>query len=35
MERFSNISMAVVRRLPKYYRHLGEIKKKDIKRVSS
>lgn len=35
MERFSNISMAVVRRLPKYYRYLGEIKKKDIKRVSS
>lgn len=35
MERFSNISMAVVRRLPKYYRHLGEIRKRDIKRVSS
>ncbi len=35
MERFSNISMAVVRRLPKYYRHLGEIRKKNIKRVSS
>ncbi len=35
MERFSNISMAVVRRLPKYYRHLGEIRKRNIKRVSS
>ena len=35
MERFSSISMAVVRRLPKYFRYLGELKKKDIKRVSS
>ena len=35
MERFSNISMAVIRRLPKYYRYLGEMKKKDIRRVSS
>ncbi len=35
MERFSNISMAVVRRLPKYYRYLGEMLNNDIKRVSS
>lgn len=35
MERFSNISMAVVRRLPKYYRYLGDLKNNDIKRVSS
>ena len=35
MERFSSISMAVIRRLPKYHRYLGELKKNDIKRVSS
>ncbi|MDD2481624.1 MAG: redox-sensing transcriptional repressor Rex [Lutispora sp.] len=35
MERFSSISMAVVRRLPKYHRYLSELKKNDIKRVSS
>jgi redox-sensing transcriptional repressor len=35
MERFSNISMAVVRRLPKYYRYLGELLNNEIKRVSS
>ncbi len=35
MERFSNISMAVVRRLPKYHRYLGELLNNDIKRVSS
>jgi redox-sensing transcriptional repressor len=35
MERFSSISMAVVRRLPKYFRYLGELKKNDVKRVSS
>lgn len=35
MERFSNISMAVVRRLPKYRRYLEELLKSDIKRVSS
>lgn len=35
MERFSNISMAVVRRLPKYYRYLEELLRNDIKRVSS
>lgn len=31
----SKISMAVVRRLPKYYRYLCELIEKDIKRVSS
>ncbi|NLN48594.1 MAG: redox-sensing transcriptional repressor Rex [Clostridiales bacterium] len=35
MERFSSISMAVVRRLPKYHRYLGEIGKRGINRVSS
>ena len=35
MERFSNISMAVVRRLPKYYRYLGELLSNEIKKVSS
>lgn len=35
MERFSNISMAVVRRLPKYHRYLEELLNNDIKRVSS
>lgn len=35
MERFSNISMAVVRRLPKYHRYLGELLNNEIKRVSS
>lgn len=35
MERFSNISMAVVRRLPKYHRYLGELLNNDIRRVSS
>ena len=35
MERFSNISMAVVRRLPKYHRYLGDLLVNDIKRVSS
>lgn len=35
MERFSNISMAVVRRLPKYHRYLGDLLLNDIRRVSS
>ncbi|MDD4503721.1 MAG: redox-sensing transcriptional repressor Rex [Clostridiaceae bacterium] len=35
MERFSNISMAVVRRLPKYHRYLGDLLRNDIRRVSS
>ncbi len=35
MERFSNISMAVVRRLPKYFRYLGDLLSNEIRRVSS
>ncbi len=35
MERFSSVSMAVVRRLPKYHRYLEELIKNDIRRVSS
>lgn len=35
MERFSNISMAVVRRLPKYHRYLGDLLHNEIRRVSS
>jgi redox-sensing transcriptional repressor len=35
MERFSNISMAVVRRLPKYHRYLGDLLNHEIRRVSS
>ena len=30
-----NISMAVIRRLPKYHRYLGELLDKDIQRISS
>lgn len=30
-----NISMAVIRRLPKYYRYLGELLSKDVQRISS
>lgn len=30
-----NISMAVIRRLPKYYRYLGELLDRDIHRISS
>lgn len=35
MERFSSISMAVVRRLPKYHRYLGDLLSNDVRRVSS
>ena len=35
MERFSNISMAVVRRLPKYHRYLKELMLNGVKRISS
>jgi redox-sensing transcriptional repressor len=31
----ANISMAVIRRLPKYYRHLGDLAEKGITRISS
>ena len=30
-----NISMAVIRRLPKYYRYLGDLISKDVQRISS
>ena len=30
-----NISMAVIRRLPKYYRYLGDLLDKDVQRISS
>lgn len=32
---FSNISMAVIRRLPKYYRYLKELLDKEVHRISS
>ncbi|MGL5616462.1 MAG: redox-sensing transcriptional repressor Rex [Sarcina sp.] len=35
MERRKNISMAVIKRLPKYHRYLNEIMKNDIDRISS
>ena len=35
MAKISKISMAVVRRLPKYYRYLTELLEKDIRRISS
>ncbi|MGF7059831.1 redox-sensing transcriptional repressor Rex [Brassicibacter mesophilus] len=35
MGKDSRVSMAVIRRLPKYYRYLGELLDKDINRISS
>ncbi|WIF93923.1 redox-sensing transcriptional repressor Rex [Caminicella sporogenes] len=35
MSRKSRISMAVIRRLPKYHRYLNELLNRDIKRISS
>lgn len=35
MAKQGKVSMAVVRRLPKYHRYLGELMEKDIKRISS
>ncbi len=35
MKKSKKVSMAVVRRLPKYYRYLGDLLKKDIKKISS
>lgn len=35
MNRENKVSMAVIRRLPKYYRYLGELLDKDINRISS
>ena len=30
-----NISMAVIRRLPKYHRYFGDLLDKDVQRISS
>lgn len=35
MGKHGKVSMAVVRRLPKYHRYLGELMDKDVKRISS
>ena len=35
MNHGKNISMSVIRRLPRYYRFLGDSKKKGVKRISS
>lgn len=35
MEKKRNISMAVIKRLPKYYRYLRELDKNDVDRISS
>ncbi|RKD23583.1 redox-sensing transcriptional repressor [Caminicella sporogenes DSM 14501] len=35
MSRKSRVSMAVIRRLPKYHRYLNELLNRDIKRISS
>ncbi len=35
MAKENKVSMAVIRRLPKYYRYLGELLDKDINRISS
>lgn len=35
MDKKKNISMAVIKRLPKYHRYLGELLKNDVDRISS
>ncbi|HBC97530.1 MAG TPA: redox-sensing transcriptional repressor Rex [Clostridium sp.] len=35
MDKKKNISMAVIRRLPKYHRYLGDLMKNDVDRISS
>ena len=35
MKRNSKVSTAVIRRLPRYYRHLAELQKKGVVRISS
>ena len=35
MEKKKNVSMAVLKRMPKYYRYLGELVKNDVDRISS
>ena len=35
MDKSKNISMAVIKRLPKYHRYLGELMRNDVDRISS
>ncbi len=35
MDKKKNISMAVIKRLPKYHRYLGDLMKNDVDRISS
>ncbi|SHH58711.1 redox-sensing transcriptional repressor [Caloranaerobacter azorensis DSM 13643] len=35
MRKSNKVSMAVIRRLPKYYRYLGELMENEVKRISS
>ena len=35
MEKKKNVSMEVIKRMPKYYRYLGELVKNDVDRISS
>lgn len=35
MSKQGKVSMAVIRRLPKYYRYIGELVDRDVKRISS
>jgi len=35
MQKKENISMSVIRRLPRYYRFLSELEKNDVTRISS
>lgn len=35
MEKKKNVSMSVIKRMPKYYRYLGELVKNDVDRISS
>lgn len=35
MEKKKNVSMAVIKRMPKYYRYLGELVKNEVDRISS
>lgn len=35
MNKYNNVSMAVIKRLPKYYRYVNELIEKDISRISS
>lgn len=35
MNKNKKVSMAVIRRLPKYYRYLSELKNKEVRRISS